>query len=157
LAPVFSISMRFWISVESLNRPPTLLTISSSFISSSIPCSFRKKHPHELAQPRPGASPSASGIPFLKLHSHDLAQPGDRRIEIVINYLIIVFRGMSQFGAGVGHAPLNGRFGLGAALPQSLLVRLQAGSSQKHAYRIGTELADVGGPLHVNIEDDAYP
>src|SRR5215210_2681127 len=35
-APWFSAIIRFWIRVESLNRPPTLLTISSSFSSSSI-------------------------------------------------------------------------------------------------------------------------
>src|SRR5205809_8064120 len=35
-APVFSATIRFWISVDSLNRPPTLLTIPSSFSSSSI-------------------------------------------------------------------------------------------------------------------------
>jgi len=28
LAPVFRATIRFWISVDSLNRPPTLLTIS---------------------------------------------------------------------------------------------------------------------------------
>src|SRR5262249_23715711 len=41
-APVFSATMPFWISVESLKRPPTLLTIPSSFNSSSITVPFRK-------------------------------------------------------------------------------------------------------------------
>src|SRR3954466_4902592 len=35
-APWFRAIIRFWIRVESLKRPPTLLTISSSFSSSSI-------------------------------------------------------------------------------------------------------------------------
>src|SRR6516165_6979504 len=35
-APWLRATIRFWISVESLNRPPTLLTIPSSFKSSSI-------------------------------------------------------------------------------------------------------------------------
>src|SRR5205807_10177335 len=39
-APVFSATIRFWISVESLNRPPTLLTIASSFKSSSMAVPF---------------------------------------------------------------------------------------------------------------------
>src|SRR5436309_15952455 len=34
--PWFRAIIRFWIRVESLNRPPTLLTIASSFSSSSI-------------------------------------------------------------------------------------------------------------------------
>src|SRR4051812_46469526 len=35
-APWFRAIIRFWIRVDSLNRPPTLLTIFSSFSSSSI-------------------------------------------------------------------------------------------------------------------------
>src|SRR5690349_23815887 len=40
-APVFSITIRFWIRVDSLNRPPTLLTIPSSFSSSSMTAPFK--------------------------------------------------------------------------------------------------------------------
>src|SRR3954452_4928029 len=35
-APVLRATIRFWISVESLKRPPTLFTMPSSFSSSSM-------------------------------------------------------------------------------------------------------------------------
>src|SRR3954465_1829628 len=58
LAPVFSATIRFWINVESLKRPPTLLTISSSFKSSntsSLPQLLGQNvlgSPHTILRPR---------------------------------------------------------------------------------------------------------
>src|SRR5579884_751159 len=72
-APVLRATMRFWISVESLKRPPTLLTIASSFSSSSIPA------------------------PFLKSLCDQVADLGDRRFQIVVDNHVIEFTHPFQF------------------------------------------------------------
>src|SRR3954470_19100707 len=68
-APWFSAIIRFWISVESLNRPPTLLTISSSFSSSSI-------------------EGSSSGTTAVRLQGNQ--EFLDATVEVVIDQLYIV-------------------------------------------------------------------
>src|SRR5271169_332066 len=75
LAPVLSATIRFWISVDSLKRPPTLLTIPSSFSSSSISVPL-EKGPDNRPQRR------------------------ERGIDFVVDHLIIVLRGASQLQLG---------------------------------------------------------
>src|SRR5437763_14129596 len=82
LAPVFSATMRFWISVDSLKRPPTLFTIPSSFSSSSIRVPLEK------------------GL-------DDLPQLGECRLQIVVNDLVVVIVGSRQFGLGGAQPALN--------------------------------------------------
>ena len=67
-APVLRATIRFWMSVESLKRPPTLLTIFSSFKSSSI------------------------GFPFEK-GTQNSSHGRESRFQIVVDHLIIVLRG----------------------------------------------------------------
>src|SRR4051812_30463401 len=97
-APWFSAIIRFWISVESLNRPPTLLTISSSFRSSSI-----------------DGSPSTF-ITFQ--HRHELLDAG---IEVDVDHLLVVPVGLGELLAGLAEAPEEGGLGLGPSAPQALL------------------------------------
>src|SRR5690349_24503991 len=86
-APWFNITIRFWIRVESLKRPPTLLTIASSFKSSS------------MASPFSGRAPCGPRLNELRLH--DLVQPPDRRVEVVVDDLELVLRRPRQLLAGV--------------------------------------------------------
>src|ERR1700739_3327686 len=79
-APVFRATMRFWISVDSLKRPPTLLTMPSSFSSSSIRIPLEK------------------GL-------DDLPQLGEGRNQIVVDDLEIVIVGAGQLRLG-GTQPL---------------------------------------------------
>src|SRR5712692_8239447 len=116
LAPVFRATMRFWIKVDSLNRPPTLLTIASSFRSSSM------LSPHPLS---------------LELTFDDRAQLGDRLLEIVVDHLLIVLGGAGQFLLGGRQPPLNRRLVLRAALAQSFLVGRQGGGPQEHRHATG--------------------
>src|SRR5262245_8211819 len=81
-APVFSATIRFWIRVESLNRPPTLLTIPSSFSSSCMRA-------------------------LLELPFHDLFDPGHRRAQVVVDHLVIVLAGPLQFPPGRLEPPLD--------------------------------------------------
>src|SRR3954447_16212029 len=76
-APWFSAIIRFWISVESLNRPPTLLTISSSFSSSSIE----------------GSASGAMGF-------QDRDKFFDTAVQVVVDDLIIVPVGFGEFLSG---------------------------------------------------------
>src|SRR6266853_2046890 len=97
LAPVLSATMRFWIKVDSLNRPPTLFTIPSSFRSSSISVPFKQgsdDRPHGIL----------SGL------------------EVVVDYLEIVLGGTTKLGLGGAQAALDLFLGLGAAGPQAPLI-----------------------------------
>src|SRR5205809_4727733 len=87
-APVFSITMRFWISVDSLKRPPTLLTIPSSFSSSSIAGPFKKR-------------------------SEDRAQVTRGAVEIIIEHLMVVLARMGQFQVRLGKTAANGFIAFG--------------------------------------------
>src|SRR3954469_23840952 len=80
-APWFSAIIRFWISVESLNRPPTLLTISSSFSSSSIERS------------------TSTFITFQ--YCHEVLDAG---IEVMIDQLLVVPVGLGELLAGLAEA-----------------------------------------------------
>src|SRR3954451_11812513 len=93
--PWFSAIIRFWISVESLKRPPTLLTISSSFNSSSI-----------------GKSASAM-VP-----GQDGGQLVDGFVEVVVGDLIIVSVGLGDRAAGFVQSTLDRRLVVGPPGPE---------------------------------------
>src|SRR5260370_446461 len=99
-APVFSITMRFCIKVDSLNRPPTLLTMPSSFKSSSM---------------------------VLPLHQtlDDRAELGHPRVEIVVNHRIVVFSCMFQHAPGCRQSSLGSGFVLRRPPPEPFLVGAQ--------------------------------
>src|SRR5690242_16319377 len=94
-APWFSAIMRFWIRVESLNRPPTLLTIPSSFSSSSM-------------------GGSASTTVGLQQRGELL----DGAVELVVNDMGIVPVRLGEFFAGDAQAAQDRGVGLRAARPQ---------------------------------------
>src|SRR5262249_57206874 len=81
-APWFSAIIRFWIRVESLKRPPTLLTISSSF-SSSI-----------MALARSTAVLDQDRGKFL-----------DRPVQVVIDHLKVIIGRQGDLTAGRGQPP----------------------------------------------------
>src|SRR3954449_13206092 len=78
-APWFSAIIRFWISVESLNRPPTLLTIDSSFSSSSID----------------GSSSAAN----LDQQHHEVV---DSLVQVCVHHPLVVTVGQLQLPPRVG-------------------------------------------------------
>src|SRR5262249_60318361 len=81
-------------SVDSLNRPPTLLTMASSFNSSSMVTPFELT-PH-------------NGMHFR-----------DRRVEVFIDHLIVVVLGPGQLSRRRGQAALNRLFRLRPPVPQA--------------------------------------
>src|SRR3954466_1110844 len=85
-APWFRAIIRFWIRVESLNRPPTLLTISSSFSSSSI-----------------AVSASATVL------DQEIDEPIDRAVEVVVDEDHVVAVRMVALPAGADQAAMDGR------------------------------------------------
>src|SRR5207237_6698249 len=96
-APVFRATIRFWMSVDNLNRPPTLLTMASSFNSSSMVTPFR-------------------------VTPHNRFHRGHSRRQVIIDDLIIVFPGVLQLARRRGQAPPNRLFILRAPPPQARLV-----------------------------------
>src|SRR5712671_6712301 len=98
-APVFSMIIRFWMSVDSLNRPPTLLTIASSFRSSSTASLLRGKKSRN--QP---------------------PQLGDGGREVVIDYHAVVLADPFQFAARGAQATGDGRLVVRAPRPQAPFV-----------------------------------
>src|SRR5271157_2636386 len=71
-APPFIATRRFWISVDSLNRPPTLLTMASSRSSSII----------------------ATGLPLVSQNCRDFF---DRPLQVVVEDHVAVSAGGLQF------------------------------------------------------------
>src|SRR5450631_1403571 len=71
LAPVLSATIRFWIRVESLKRPPTLLMIPSSFKSSSIWGPFKSVWFPLTAGAIPfrGPLPQSVALPIVEVES----------------------------------------------------------------------------------------
>src|SRR5580700_658325 len=96
-APWFSAIIRFWISVESLNRPPTLLTICSSFSSSSID--------------------GSSSTTIRAQGRHKLL---DRAVEIVIDQLNIVPVSLGELLTRLAEPPVDRRLGFGPPAQQPL-------------------------------------
>src|SRR5436190_13800748 len=99
--------MRFWIKVDSLKRPPTLLTIASSFRSSSMFIPF-KMTPDKRPQIRHG------------------------RVQVVVNYNILILADPLQFALGTCQTALDGIFGFRLAGTQPLFVHLQRGGPQEN-------------------------
>src|SRR3954452_21348378 len=103
-APWLSAIIRFWIKVESLNRPPTLLTINSSFNSSSIAWSASAAVPGE-----------------------DLGQVGHGLVEVVVDDLIVVAVGQGEFAPGIIQAATDGRLVVGPPGPEPGLQEVGTG------------------------------
>src|SRR5262245_9816360 len=129
LEPWFSAIIRFWIRVESLKRPPTLLTISSSFNSSSI-----------------GDSASAAVL------GQDRGQLVDGASEVVVGDLIIIEAGLRDLASGVRQPPLDGRLVVGAAAPEPGLQHLHLGAGRVDEDEQGVRdlLPDDHRPLDVD-------
>src|SRR5438876_12444326 len=106
-APVFRATIRFWMSVDNLKRPPTLFTIASSFNSSSMITPFR-------------------------LTPHNRFHLGNCRGQVLIDDLVVILPGMIQLLRRGGQAPPNRLFALRSTLPQAGLVRLQRTGTQKN-------------------------
>src|SRR6478672_10411600 len=119
--------MRFWISVDSLNRPPTLLTIPSSFRSSSI------------------SAP-------LELPGDDRAQLGGGPGEVVVTDLILILLFLGEFGPGRLQPAADDRLVL---RPPHAQAPLQLLRRRVYEYRhvVRAQPADLLGPLHVDDED----
>src|SRR5271166_1863521 len=93
-APWFSAIIRFWIRVESLNRPPTLLTISSSFSSSIM-------------------IDSTSTVVL----NQDCRQLVNRPLQIVVDQMNVVTLGELELPPGVCQPPLDRCLVIGAPGP----------------------------------------
>src|SRR5262249_36135908 len=91
-------TIRFWINVESLNRPPTLLTIPSSLSSSSMVGS-------------PCEESLNNGLKLV-----------DRRIQIVVDHSVFVIGGPVDFALCGRQTSLNRCLILGAALAKPIFV-----------------------------------
>src|SRR5205823_2594036 len=89
-------TIRFWIRVDSLNRPPTLFTIPSSFRSSSI------------AGPR-------------KQTGDDRAQLAGRLVQVLVNDLIVKLPGAGEFPPGRLQPAADRRLVLGPAVAEPTL------------------------------------
>src|SRR5712671_1406522 len=93
-APWLSAIIRFWINVESLNRPPTLLTIFSSFNSSSI-----------------------EGSSSTSIQSHGGNEFLDATVEVVIDQLQVVPVGLGKLLTRLAEPPQDRRLVLSPAAP----------------------------------------
>src|SRR5947209_4903420 len=125
-APVLRLTMRFWMSVESLKRPPTLLTIPSSFSSSSISFSASETIPDQRRQLR------------------------RRRRQVVVHHHAMILTTPRQFALRVGQANRDGLLVLRPPRPQALLeqpVRRQHENRQV----VRVALAHLRRPLHVDV------
>src|SRR5262249_26123571 len=98
-APVVSATIRLWMSLGSLKRPPTLFTIFSSFKSSSIACPFEK---------------------WLQ----DGSQGRQGRFQIVVDHLMVIFICAGQLALGPVETLLQRSFVFGFSFTQALLVGL---------------------------------
>ena len=121
---------RFWISVESLNRPPTLLTMASSFKSSSMLTPF-------------------------ELSDQDRVNVRDRFFQIVVDYLKIELAGAVHFLLGGGEPALDGGLALSAPAPEPCLQRCQRRRAKKYRHVIGALPPHLLGALHVDVEQYA--
>src|SRR5579883_142762 len=129
-APWFSAIIRFWIRVESLKRPPTLLTISSSF-SSSI-----------MALARSTAVLDQDRGEFL-----------DGPIQVVIDHLYIIMVGQGDLAAGGGQSPGDRGLIVGPSHPQAGLQDLEAGNLDEDQQGVGDLLTDLEASLDIDDQD----
>src|SRR4051812_17543128 len=133
-APWFSAIIRFWINVESLNRPPTLLTISSSFNSSSIE----------------GSSSTA-----IRAQGRD--EILDATVKVVVDQKNVVPVGFRQLLTRLAQPPEDRRLVLGAAAPQPLFEHLEPGGfdEDKECGRGG--FPDLERPTDLDLQEDRSP
>src|SRR5208337_316214 len=131
-APWFSAIIRFWIKVESLNRPPTLLTISSSFSSSIM-------------------IDSTSTVVL----NQDCRQLVNRPLQVVVDQMYVVTLGQLELPPGVGQPPLDRCLVIGAPGPQPLLEHLQTGRPHEDQEGARHFLTHLNPPLHVDHQDHA--
>src|SRR5271166_1355671 len=131
-APWFSAIIRFWIKVESLNRPPTLLTISSSFNSSIM-------------------IDSTSTVVL----NQNCRQPVNRPLQVVVDQMDVVTLGQLELPPGVGQPPLNRRLVIGASGPQPLLEHIHAGCPNEDQEGAGHLRTHLNSPLHIDHQDQA--
>src|ERR1700679_2221804 len=94
-APWLSAIIRFWIRVESLNRPPTLLTISSSFSSSIM------------------VSPQSAAVLL-----ENPGKPVDRVVELVVDHVDIITRRHLDLSRHGRQPALDRRLVVARSLPQ---------------------------------------
>src|SRR5262249_33234887 len=111
-APWFSAIIRFWIKVESLKRPPTLFTISSSFSSSSIEC-----------------------LSFKTIRAQGDDQVFDTTVEVVVDQLNIIPMGFGKLLAGLDQPAEDRRLVVGPPTPQTLLQQAKRGGPDEHEQR----------------------
>src|SRR5262245_4140709 len=120
LAPVLSMIIRFWISVDSLKRPPTLLTIASSFRSSCISLSCSGPGPVERL-----------GDPVVELP--------DGLLAVVVDNDVLVLAFVLQFVAGGHQPPLQGLLRLRPALTYPRLVQLPPRQLDEDRHMVGVQ------------------
>src|SRR3972149_8868550 len=127
-APALSATMRFWIRVDSLNRPPTLRTTSSCFSSSStvVSSSFAKD-------------------------SFDVA---DGLIELVVDHLIVVRLGTGQLLPRAFEAASDRLFVVGGAETEPALIFVHRRSFEEDQHRLGELPLDLQRPLNVDFQED---
>src|SRR5687768_3192227 len=111
-------------SVLSLKRPPTLLTMYSSFSSSIILVSFA---------------------------SQDLADLVNRLLNVCVIDLPGIAVLQSQLAASNFEPPLDGSFALGVPLPQASLKLFQRAAVDEDGDRISVGGQNAHGPFHVNL------
>src|SRR5947209_5147971 len=129
-APLLSATIRFWMSVDSLKRPPTLLTMASSFRSSNM-------------------------LPPGKVTLQDGAQLGDGGVQVVIDDLVLVLPRPVELPDHGVQPPADGGVVFGAPVPQPPLVGVQRRGPQEHGDAVGALLPDLGCPLDVDVEEHA--
>src|SRR5580704_13106460 len=125
-APRLSATSRFWISDDSLNRPPTLLTICSSL--------------------------NSSNIQFVLPCDENIRDFMNGPVEVVVDDAVAIKIGLRQLFPGDRQAALESLFGLRAASSQSLFVILVVGRRQKDGDRLRIGPGHVPCPLDVNFQ-----
>src|SRR3569833_3453867 len=129
--PALSATSRFWMSVDSLNRPPTLFTIASSRSSSSI----------GLLPPR---KPS-------NLLLQNIANVVHRQIQIFDDHAVTIVFGHRHFVPGHFQTPGQRLLALALALEQSTLELFDVARHYEDRNGVGILLQDCHRPLHVNL------
>src|SRR4051812_26772637 len=131
LAPVLSMISRFWIKVESLKRPPTLLTMPSSFSSSCMVSDT--------------FSSCGSGTPGGEMLAHQGVKLSDGALQDVVDDHMLVLAKAVELQPGRRHAAGDALLGL-PALAEALLVQLLAGQGDEDGQVIGVERPHLGRP-----------
>src|SRR5438105_14584485 len=123
--------MRFWISVESLNRPPTLFTMPSSFSSSSI---FA---PLVGCETHPNLRRCVSRILHFEQGTENRPHGREGGFQVVVDHLIIILAGTRKFHLSILHAALDRFFRIGMPFSQALLEHLETRGANEDGHGIG--------------------